>query len=320
MHEMVVEADCGGMRLDVFLSRQLPSLSRRAAQVAIANGDVRINGRMARKGSSLRVGDRVGLATDITAVEALSPNPDLPISILYEDSELVAVDKPAGIATHALRPDETTTVANFLLARYPEMRSIGAPPLEAGLVHRLDTDTSGVLLAARTAAAFVKLRQQFREHSVTKEYAALVRGDVNSSGSVRTNLAHDPRNRSRMRPVLSDDAPDRGRPAVTHYKPRQRFGDATLLAVQIETGVMHQIRAHLASIGHPVIGDRLYSRDVAPAPRQLLHASRLEVEHPSEGGRVSISCPLPPDFEAQLIERQNAQRARTHTTRGARRN
>jgi 23S rRNA pseudouridine1911/1915/1917 synthase len=298
----IVDISAAGTRLDVFLSRQVVGLSRRAAQAAIAAGEVRVNGHRTRKGNALREGDRVELADAVIAPAILSANAELPISILYEDDAMVAVDKPAGVPSHALATDETGTVANLLLARYPEMRAIGAPPLEAGLVHRLDTQTSGVLLAARTAPAYRSLRKQFECHEVQKEYLAVVRGDLAATGQIRSRLAHDRRDRRRMRLVRDVNQRDSGRPAQTFYRPRERFGSETLVCVVIQTGVMHQIRVHLASIGHPVVGDALYGEAGTPAARHLLHASRLVVTHPVNGAPVVLVSPLAADMEAHLSE------------------
>jgi 23S rRNA pseudouridine1911/1915/1917 synthase len=287
-------------RLDLFLARHLPRCSRRTAQRAIAAGEVRVNGRRARKGDLVKSNDVVEVPEDLFAPPALPPNPQLVIPILFEDSALIAVDKPAGMPSHALRAQETGTVANFLLAHDPAVAAAGATDREAGVVHRLDTDTSGVLLAARTADAYRSLRQQFSKREVIKEYLALVEGDMPASGVVRAPMMHDPRNRRRMTTSAAFGQDRRAREAVTYFRPLERFQHATLLVVQIPTGVMHQIRVHLASVGHPVIGDRLYGRLAAQATRQLLHASRLSFVHPETGHSLEISSPTPTDFTAVL--------------------
>ena len=219
---------------------------------------------------------------------------------MYEDEALIAIDKPAGMPSHALRGEETDTAANFLLARYPELAAIGTNDREPGIVHRLDTDTSGVLLAARTTAAFQMVRAQFAAHRVRKEYLAVVHGDVVAAGEVRAPIAHDRHNRRKMR-VCATGGPVAGaRLAVTGYRPLERFGAYTLLAVEIPTGVTHQIRVHLASIGHQIVGDRLYGgvlRDGDP-PRHLLHATRLTVVHPQMERSLTVACDPPADFNA----------------------
>ena len=300
MQSITVPPAAESARLDVFLARYLPRCSRRVAQRAIAAGEVRVNGRRARKGDLVRGNDIVQVNGDLCAPPALQPNPRLAVPILFEDAALIALDKPAGMPSQALRVQETETAANFLLACDPTMAAAGTTDREAGIVHRLDTGTSGVLLAARTADAYRSLRQQFSRHEVVKEDLALVEGDVPAPGVVRTPIMHDPRNPRRMTTSAAFGQEQRARRAVTYFRPLERFRDATLLLVQIPTGVMHQIRVHLASVGHPVVGDRLYRPPPVHAGRQLLHASKLSFRHPGSGQPVEISSPVPADFAAAL--------------------
>jgi 23S rRNA pseudouridine1911/1915/1917 synthase len=299
MASYIVPARSAPQRLDVFLSRTLPHGSRRTAQLAVAAGAVRVNERRARKGATVTSGDRVDIADDWLAPRVLRPNPQLVVPVLYEDAAVLALDKPAGMPSHALHTDETETIANFLLARYPDVATVGKRSLEPGIVHRLDTDTSGVLLVARTAAAYDHLRRQFTERRVLKEYRAVVHGDASRPGEIATPIAHT-RGHTRMRVCRATDAG--GRPALTRYQPLERYGSYTLLAVEISTGVMHQIRVHLASIGHPVAGDRRYGPEVVTDTplRHLLHACRLGFTHPESGQHIEVSSPLPADFTAYL--------------------
>ena len=303
VHTVTVPPEAAPTRLDVFLAHTLSDCTRRAAQQVIAQGSVRVNGRRARKGQTVKPGDRIQVPDELCQAAALQPNPALQVAVLYEDAAIIVVDKPAGMPSHALRRDETGTVANFLLARHPELTSVGKSPLEPGIVHRLDTDTSGVLLAARTQEAYRRLRQQFAERQVVKDYMALVVGDLRAAGDVCAPLAHHRRDRRMMRVCTADDTARDARAAVTSYRPVERFGSHTLLAVRIRTGVMHQIRVHLASIGHPVVNDRVYGA-AAPSPaagRHCLHACHLQFFHPSTGQRMEVSSSLPPDFAA-LVE------------------
>ncbi len=306
MPHLTVTATETPTRLDLFLTRSLPGCSRRMAQRAIALGQVVVNGFPARKGWSVRPGDVVEVADSLLVPAALAPNSDLEVAILYEDAAIVALDKPAGIPSHALDPADTVSVANFLLARYPETAQVGRTPLEPGVVHRLDTGTSGVLLVARTPAAYTELRRQFAERRIRKEYRALVHGAVLEPGEVRAPLAHDRHNRRKMRVV--SPASD-GWAAITRFRPIERSGAFTLLAVEIPTGVTHQIRVHLASIGFPVVGDRLYG----PTPtgstpgRQLLHAYRIEFTHPSDRRPMVVSSRLPPDVRRFLVAQKAGQ-------------
>lgn len=297
MKELVVPPWQAGERLDRTLARWL-GISGHEAREALLRGIVRVNGHRARKGDPVRGGDRLTVTGEVGPAAAL-PDPSLDLRILHLDVLLVGIDKPAGVPSQPLQREERGTVANFLVARFPEMAHLGGNPLDAGLVHRLDIDTSGVLLAARTQPALEHLRQQFRERRVEKEYLALVAGDVVAEGEIRVPLVHDA-DPGRMRPARTG-AGEMGREAVTFYAPRERLGPLTLVAVRIETGVMHQIRVHLASIGHPVLGDRLYGGlHATAAPRQMLHASRLVVTHPASGAPVVLASPLPEDFRVRM--------------------
>jgi len=292
-------------RLDLFLTLTLEGCSRRQARELIDAGAVRVNGRRACKGQPVFSRDVVHVAVDAREPVALAAQPDLPVRILYEDESVVAVDKPPGMPTHARRLHERGTVANFLVGRYPETRSASPNPLEAGLVHRLDTDTSGVMLAARTRVAYDALRRQFRERAVRKDYLALVAGDVAQSGTVNAPIAHRPRHARRMRACPDPESAQflKARQAVTRYRPVTRLASATLLAVRIRTGVRHQIRVHLAWIGHPVLGDSLYAKRSGPVlspVRLFLHAYRVRLQHPDHSGPLIVKAPVPEDFQSVL--------------------
>lgn len=286
-----------GVRLDRFLAANWGPLSRRHTREIIAAGAVRVNGTIARKGLSLRDGDVVEVAADALAATAPRTEPGLAIAVLYEDAELIALDKPAGLPAVALRPSDAGTVANFLLAYAPETADAGRTPLEAGLVHRLDSGTSGVLLAARTREAWMVLRDQFRARQVGKRYVAWIDGAIAGPGSVGDPIAHHPR-RPRLMVVCAEPARAArlgARPAHTRYRPLAPRPGGTLVEVQIETGVRHQIRVHLAAAGHPVRGDVLYGGSVAP--RMLLHAVELTIRHPADGRTLRIASPLPAAFD-----------------------
>jgi 23S rRNA pseudouridine1911/1915/1917 synthase len=301
-----VVGDHDGIRLDQFVVRRWRGVGRRLARLAIAAGAVTVNGRRARKGQRLQSGDVVRADPGLLA-RTPAAQPDLAVPVLHEDAALVAVEKPAGMPALALRPSDRDTVANYLLGRYPEVGASAASAMEAGLVHRLDTGTSGVLVAARSAPAWQTLRAQFRERRVDKLYLAVVAGTVRHRGIIDTPIAHRP-GRPREMETCADAARARmlrARPALTSYRPLRRLRGATLLAVRIATGMRHQIRVHLASIGHPVLGDALYGDDDSrrAASRLLLHAARIAFAHPSDGRRVIIRSRLPFDFEAALRDR-----------------
>jgi len=276
-------------RLEAYVRAAVPTLSRRLVRRLIVEGVVRVNGRRGAKGTALSIGDVVDLPPSL----ALAPEAGA-LRILYEDDRLVAVDKPGGVPGHALDPRERGTIVARLLARHPELAAIG-DPLAPGLVHRLDTGTSGVLLAARTPAAFAELRAAFRAHDVVKRYVALVAGVPARGRVVDTPLAHDAADRRRMRAARPGERAWPARSVLVEVEPH---GAAALVVVEIRTGVTHQVRAHLALAGHPVLNDALYGGPAAslPAGRHALHARTVVVQ----GGALTIEAPLPEDLAALL--------------------
>lgn len=281
------------LRLDAFVRAALPLLSRRVAQRVIADGSVRVNGRLGTKGTLVRPGDHVTLPN----LTGLSPEPDLPVRVRYEDEALVALDKPGGMPGHALDPRQTGTAAAFLLARYPEVAALGTP-LAPGLVHRLDTGTSGLLLAARSLSAYSSLRTALRARQVEKRYLALVAGAVADRGvrRVAVPLAHDPRDPRRMIPA---PAGTRAWLAESTLEVLAVGDHRSLVAITIRTGVTHQVRVHLALLGYPVLGDTVYGAPHAALPpgRHALHAGGLRFAHPTDGRPVELNLPLPADLQ-----------------------
>ncbi len=296
----VGESDAGE-RLDRFLARSI-GISRQRAMALIGAGKVRVGHRRAKKGEPLLAGATVR----VEPLEPAGPAPEalLPLVVLHEDPFLVALDKPAGMNMHPLAPGERGTLANAVLARFPDVA--GASPEERcpGLVHRLDRETSGVVLWARTPSAFEALRAQFADKTVVKRYWALVEGFVEGAGELDLKLAHDPKNAARMvaTPYPREAIAQKARPAVTRYRTLANGERATLLEVEIPTGVMHQIRAHFSFVGHPVVGDALYGAAAGEGvARHLLHAWSIEFAHPDGSGRRTIASPLPDDFRRSLV-------------------
>lgn len=279
-------------RLDTVVRAAFPGLSRRLVRVLIAEGAVRVNGRRARKGALVQAGDELTLPEELRLV----PEPALPIPVVFEDDALVAVDKPAGIPGHALDPRQRGTVAAFLLARYPEMAEVGSP-LAPGLVHRLDSDTSGLLLAARTPAAHAAVRAALRARRVEKSYLAIVEGVAAGGYRIATPLAHDPGDRRRMMP-----APPGARawPAETSVEVLATGPRRSLVRAVIRTGVTHQVRVHLALLGLPVVGDPLYGRAESALARHALHAAALVLPHPEDGHPLRLASPLPAELDGLL--------------------
>jgi 23S rRNA pseudouridine1911/1915/1917 synthase len=306
-----VPAEFKEVRLDAFARRCLPHLSRRALEQAIGDKLFSINGKIAKKGTKLRAGDALAFSgSNLWLAAQPAAAAGLTVPIVYEDSSLLVVNKPAGMATHGFSGRETATLANFLAAIRPELCHVGRSRWEPGLVHRLDRETSGLLLVAKTQAAFEALRNQFRRRQITKKYLALVWGDTEAVGSISYPLAHDPRDPRRMR-ALVQSVPlakklKRWR-AVTRFRKLAGGQGLTLLEVEMETGVMHQIRVHLAAIGHAIVADALYGAAGSATfglRRHFLHARSLEFFHPEHGGTVHVQAELPGDLQVVLDQLQ----------------
>jgi len=280
------------MRVDVWLAGAL-ELPRTRVKELLERGAVRIGGRPPRKGDRTVAGARVEVTLPDEDPRPV-PQPELPLSVVHLDPQLVGVDKPSGMPSHPLEPGERGTVVNALVARHPECADASADPREGGLVHRLDTLTSGVLLAARTADAWRALRDAFSGRQVDKRYLAVVTGPIADDGEIDLPLRH---RADHVEPALSGG----GREALTDFRVLSRAGDASLLEVRIHTGVLHQIRAHLAAIGAPVLGDADYGGRPFPGlDRFFLHAARLGLTHPVTGSRLDLSAPLPPELRQAL--------------------
>jgi 23S rRNA pseudouridine1911/1915/1917 synthase len=256
----------------------------------VKDGLVTIDGSAARVSHLLRGGERVEVHPgELPPLKATPENE--PVEVLYEDDAVLAINKPAGLVVHAGAGNYSGTLVNRLLHRFQSLSQVGGD-LRPGIVHRLDKDTSGVLLVARTDAAHRALAAQFSDREVEKTYLALVHGRVkDEQGRVTKPIARDPVRRTQMTCSL-----DKGREALTEYRVRQRFDRFTFLEVKIGTGRTHQIRVHLASLGHPVAGDPIYGIKSAPAPRLFLHAWKIAFESPATRERVQIEAPLPPEL------------------------
>ena len=291
-------------RLDRALADAL-GIGRAAVKEAFRAGEVRVGGRRARASDPAVPGAEVELEL-ADAPGAPLPQAEMPLAVVASSPRWLVADKPAGIATHPLRAGETGTLANAVVARYPECSAASADPREGGAVQRLDVETSGCVLFARDREAWDALRGQLARRVVEKVYLALVAGRVSAGGVCSVPLAQ---RGGRVVPVPSEEValrlPARAgapRAAETRWEVRRAFATHTLLEVRIPTGVMHQIRAHLAHLGHPVAGDDLYggaAAALAGLPRQFLHAHRLGFERP-EGGREVVESPLPAELAAVL--------------------
>ena len=281
------------VRLDKYVCQQLPELSRARVQRLIADGHITVNGQSAKPGLKLNTGDKLNVVIPPTPPSRLVPE-SIPLNILYEDEDLLVVDKPAGLTVHPAPGHPSHTLVNALLAHFPHLADIG-DSLRPGIVHRLDKDTSGVMLVAKNSAAQANLVEQFKTHSVTKAYMVLVRGRLTpKEGIIEAAIGRDPGNRKKMAVV------ERGREASTEYKVIRYIGDYTLLEVRPQTGRTHQIRVHLGAIGFPVVGDKVYGVKSPHLPRQFMHACRLGFSLPSSGEHVEFKSELPPDLAKAL--------------------
>lgn len=289
--------DAEGQRLDVWVGEAL-GLSRARLKRLFDARAVKVGGKVAKKGDRVRAGVEVAVALEEEETAATASS-ELALRVLYEDAWLVAVEKPAGVPTHPLKPGELGTVANALVARYPECQSAAEDPREGGVCHRLDVETSGVLLAARDRETWRAVRDAFSARDVEKRYWALVTGPIADEGEIDLPLRHPPRHADRM-----EGAPEGGkdaREAVSRFTVIGRTADYAFVDVEILTGVQHQIRAHLAAIGAPIVGDTLYRGRAEPGlTRFFLHAHRLGLTHPRTQARVTVDSPLPPELQAVL--------------------
>jgi 23S rRNA pseudouridine1911/1915/1917 synthase len=292
-----VDLNHQGHRIDLFIGEAL-ALSRSRVKALFEAGAVRLNHKKAKKGHTLNEGDQLEVdLPDFAPSAAAVGDAQLPLEVLYADDTVVFVDKRAGVPTHPLKPGEVGTVANALIAMFPDMALVGDDPREAGLCHRLDVETSGVLVAARTRPAWVALRAAFSEdRQVTKRYVALVTGPLADQGTIEVPLAHAG---DHVVPGLTE-----GRAAITEFVVRARAGSYALVDVTLITGVLHQVRAHLAAVGAPIVGDALYGGTAEPGlSRFFLHAASVGVRHPKSGEAMVVESPLPAELARVLAVR-----------------
>ncbi|GAB4209613.1 MAG: RluA family pseudouridine synthase [Sandaracinaceae bacterium] len=296
--EIEATREDAGSRLDVVLSRRVPGLSRRRAQEMLEEGSIRLDGRRARKGDRVGEGDRIALAhAPVPSDFPAKPDASVPIPILFEDAHLAVLDKPGGVPSHPLRPEEVGTAASFVVARWPETCVVGYRAREPGIVHRLDTGTSGLLLVAKDTATFEALRAQLEAEGIDKRYRAFVAAGARIDPHViDAPIANDPRDPRKV--AVGAHVVD-GRPARTQVLSVRGRARAVELELRAPHAFRHQVRAHLASEGHPLLGDLLYGGEaVAGLSRHALHACALRLVHPVTGRPLRVDSPLPPDLAA----------------------
>lgn len=284
-----------GQRLDQTLAHMLPQFSRARLAYWIKEGRVTVDGRLPAPRDRLHGGEQLIVQPALSPQETAFRPQALPLDIVYEDDALLVINKPADLVVHPGSGNWEGTLLNALLAYAPELATVP----RAGIVHRLDKDTSGLLVVARTLTAQTDLVRQLQAHSVGREYCAVAHGRVTHNGKIEGAIGRDPRSRTRMKVTAT------GKPAVTHYTVIERLAAASVLACRLETGRTHQIRVHLQKLGHPIWGDPVYGKRNGPAQphigRQALHAKKLALIHPQSGKAMQWQAPLPADLQ-HLIE------------------
>jgi 23S rRNA pseudouridine1911/1915/1917 synthase len=298
-----VAAPESGARLDVWLGARLRDLSRSRIKALVETGHVLVDGRRVKVAHRLRAGERVEANVPPPPTEEMVPEA-IPLAIVFEDEHLLVVDKPAGMVTHPGAGRSTGTLAAAALAHAPGMAGVGGPR-RPGIVHRLDKGTSGLIVLAKTQTAYDRLTVALAARRVSRRYLALVRGELQpASGVIDRPIARDSRSRVRMAVAR----PGTGKRAITRFRVVERWPGATLVECRLETGRTHQIRVHLASLGHPLLGDLTYGGRASQGPSDLaaglggvaLHAVGLGFLHPATGAALEFSCPLP-DRIAQVL-------------------
>lgn len=308
-HQQIIPEEMAGLRLDQTLARLFPDYSRSRLQQWVKAGRITVDGILKRSKDRVKGGETLVLDAEAEKTENQYSAEDIRLDIIYEDEALFILNKPAGLVVHPAPGNWSGTLLNGLLYRYPELNEIP----RAGIVHRLDKLTSGLMVVARTLQSHYDLVKQLQERTIGRQYLALVQGTMVAGGTIDKPIARHPGDRKKMAIIPA------GKEAITHYRIEQRFKDFVLLRVKLETGRTHQIRVHMASITHPIVGDPVYrGRLAVPAKseaplveglrgfrRQALHAQKLVLQHPVTAEELSFSAPPPEDFKTliQLLEK-----------------
>jgi 23S rRNA pseudouridine1911/1915/1917 synthase len=299
----VVPRVLAGLRLDQALAKMFPRYSRNRLQAWLKSGHVLVDGQLSERNARTAGGETIVLRPPPAADAGLPSAQRLPLKIVFEDGDLIVIDKPAGLVVHPGAGNPDRTLMNALLAHAPSLRLVP----RAGIVHRLDKDTSGLMVVAKTLTAQANLAAQLADRSVKRTYLALVHGAPPAHGEIDAPVGRDTRARTRMTVTR------RGKEARTQYRALERFAEGTnaaaLIECRLETGRTHQIRVHLQHIGHPLLGDPVYRRGArsnVDFPRQALHAAELELVHPRTGRRKAWKAPLPADMKKLLAQLRRA--------------
>jgi 23S rRNA pseudouridine1911/1915/1917 synthase len=308
MNEWMVTSKDVRLRLDLYLLKKSPALSRSRVQRLIQDGLITVNGQTVKPSYRVHLDDRIRI--DLPPPTPLEIKPEaIPLEIVYEDAHVLVVNKPAGMVVHPAPGNFTGTLVHALLHHCRDLSGIGGKE-RPGLVHRLDKETSGLLVVAKTEQAHKALAAQFKAHTVTRRYTALVHGIPKAHrGTIELAIGRDLRDRKKISPRTT-----RPRSAITQYEVLERYGEFSLLAVRPQTGRTHQIRVHLSHLGYPVVGDKVYGlrkkkdfENELWISRQMLHAQQLGFDHPQTGHRMEFLAPLPSDMERIISRLKNRQ-------------
>ena len=300
--ERKVDAELAGARLDKAVVALWPGASRAKVKNAIIDRKIRVNGHILPKGGVVNEGDVITIIpSDVKAGDAeCDPDPKAKLMVLHESKEILVVEKPAGMPTAPLRPGEMGTLANALLGHYPELAGVGHSPREPGLVHRLDTDTSGVIVVARNTDAFEELAAALKSEKIEKTYVVVCESEgLPDEGTIEFPIANHPKDKRRVYPCIHprDVMRNEPRPALTEYEVKERGPRFALVEVRIKKALRHQIRAHFAAIEHPLVGDKLYGGPEVPGlSRHALHASRVRWECSDPAFRFDVSSETPKEL------------------------
>ena len=299
MKELEVEED--NIRLDAYISKQVSELSRTMIQKLIESGDILVNGSKKKLSYKVCGGDKITI--NIPKVKEVNLKPqDIPVEIIYEDNDIIVVNKPKGMVVHPANGNPDGTLVNAIMAMCKDSLSGIGGELRPGIVHRIDKDTSGLLIVAKNDKAHIEMSNQIKNHEVKKIYIALVRGNVGEDeATIDMPIGRSTKDRKKMAVVKN------GKEAITHFKAIKRYGKYTLLEIKIDTGRTHQIRVHMAEIGHPVVGDMVYSngKNDFGVEGQMLHAKSLDFKHPITGKQMHLEAELPEYFKNIIKQLDN---------------
>ena len=306
-----VSEKAAGMRLDAYVST-VSELSRSAAAKLIESGSLKLNGAAAEKKRAVTVGDVVEIILPEPAECEAEPE-DIPLDVVYEDDDIIVINKPQGMVVHPAPGNYSGTLVNALLFRCRDSLSGIGGVMRPGIVHRIDKDTSGLLVVAKNDFSHAALSEELKYHGIEREYHALVKGGFSAdAGTVNEPIGRHPIDRKKMAVLRNSES---AREAVTHYEVLGRYGNVSYLKLMLETGRTHQIRVHMSYIGHPLLGDEVYGQSKTPFEKrhsallsgQALHARRLSLTHPRTGARMTFECPLPQEFSKllEILEKEN---------------